>query len=59
MRFRLVLQGIAGRKILETSRLVFSEKISVNSFALPDTEGNTSGLSGREEFHNRKPMKVL
>ena len=43
--FRLVLQGIVGRKILESSRLVFSEKNSVNNyFALSDAEVNTSGL---------------
>lgn len=52
IRFRLVLLGIVSLKILESSRLVFSEKISSKNFVLLDAEGNTSVLSNGAEFHN-------
>lgn len=52
IHFRLVLPGIVSLKILESSRLVFSEKISLKNFVLLDAEDNTSVLSNRAEFHN-------
>ena len=35
-RFRLVLEGLTGKEILELSRLEFLEMFSVNNFALLD-----------------------
>ena len=40
---RLVLEGKAGKKIPESSRLEFLEKFLANSFALSDAEDNTLG----------------
>ena len=45
--FRLVLGGKTGKEILESSRLEFLEKFSVNNFVLSDAEENTSGLLNR------------
>ena len=41
--FNLVLEGQAGKEILESSRLEFLEKFSANNFALSDAEDNTFG----------------
>ena len=38
MRFRLVLEGKAGKGIFESSRYEFSEKFLGNNFALSDAE---------------------
>ena len=40
--FKLVLEGKTGKEIPESSTLEFLEKFSVNNFALPDAEDNTS-----------------
>ena len=45
--FRLVLEGKTAKKIPESSRLVFSEKLLANKFALSDAEDNTSGPLNR------------
>ena len=45
--FKLVLEGQAGKEILESSRLEFLEKFSANNFALSDAEDNTSRLLNR------------
>ena len=45
--FKLVLEGKTNKKILESSRLEFLEKFSVNNFALSDGEDNTSGSLNR------------
>ena len=39
--FRLVLEGIMGKKIPESTRLEFLEKFLAGNFALSDTEDNT------------------
>ena len=41
-RFRLDLEGKAGKEIPESSRLEFLEEFSANNFALSNAEGNTS-----------------
>ena len=45
--FRLVLEGKTTKKIPESSRLVFSEKLLANKFALSDAEDHTSGPLNR------------
>ena len=45
--FKLVLEGKAGKKITESSRLEFLEKFSANNFALSDAEDNTFKLLNR------------
>ena len=45
--FRLVLEGKTGKEIPESSRLEFLEKFLANTFALSDTEDNTSGPLNR------------
>ena len=45
--FTLVLEGKAGKGILESSRLEFLEKFSAKNFALLDAEDNTSGPLSR------------
>ena len=45
--FRLVLEGKAGKKISESSRLEFLKKFLANNFALSDAVDNTSGLLNR------------
>ena len=45
--FRLVLEGITGKEIPESSRFEFLEKFLANNFALSDVEGNTSGWLNR------------
>ena len=45
--FRLVLEGKTGKKIPESSRLEFLEKILGNNFSLSDAEDNTTGLLNR------------
>ena len=45
--FRLVLKGKTGKEIPESIRLEFSEKFPENSFALSDTDDNTSGPLNR------------
>ena len=45
--FKLVLERKTGKEILESSRLEFLEKFSVNNFALSDAEDNTSGSLNR------------
>ena len=45
--FRLVLEGKTGKEIPESSGLEIWEKCSTNSFALSDTEDNTSGPLNR------------
>ena len=42
--FRLVLEGKTGKKIPESSRLEFLEKLLAHNFALSDEEDNTSEL---------------
>lgn len=42
--FRLVLKGKVCRQLLQSSRLESPERISVNNFALRDTEDMKSGL---------------
>ena len=42
-RCRLVLEGKAGKEILDASKLEFFGKFSTSNFALPDVEDNTSG----------------
>ena len=41
-RFRLDLEGKAGKEIPESSRLEFLEEFSANNFALSNAQGNTS-----------------
>ena len=43
----LVLEGITGKEIPESSRLEFSEKFLANSFALSDAEDNIFGSLNR------------
>ena len=45
--FKLVLEGKTGKEIPESSRLEFLEKFLANTFALSDTEDNTSGPLNR------------
>ena len=45
--FRLVLEGKTGKEIPGSSRLEFLEKFLANTFALSDTEDNTSGPLNR------------
>ena len=45
--FRLVLEGISGKEIPESSRLEFLEKFSANNFPLSNAEHNTSGPLNR------------
>ena len=45
--FKLVLEWKTVKKIPESSRLEFTEKFSVNNFALLDAEDKTSGLLNR------------
>ena len=44
---RLVLKGKKGKKIPESSRLEFLQKVLGNNFALSDAEDNTSGPLNR------------
>ena len=46
-RFRLVLEGKAGKEISESSRLEFLKKFLANIFALSDAVDNSSGLLNR------------
>ena len=47
--FRLVLEGKKGKEMPESSRLEFLEKLSANTFAISDSEDNTSGsLNGAD-----------
>ena len=55
---RLVLDGKADKKKPESSRLEFSEKVSVNNFSLPDTEDNTWEPSNREGVIDLNLVKV-
>ena len=41
--FRLVQKGEEGKEILESLRLEFLAKFSLNNFALSDAEGNPQG----------------
>ena len=45
--FKLVLEGKTGKEIPESSRLEFLGKFLANTFALSDTEDNTSGPLNR------------
>ena len=45
--FRLALEGKAGKKIPESSRLEFLDKFLANNFALSEAEDNTSGPLNR------------
>ena len=45
--FRLVIEGKTVKEIPESSRLGLIERFSANSFALSDTEDNTSGPLNR------------
>ena len=56
---RLVLEGRPGKEIPESSRLEFLEKISVNNFALPDAEENTSGSSNRGGIADLPLLRTL
>ena len=39
--FKLILEGKTGKEIPESSRIEFMEKLSVNNFALSDSEDKT------------------
>ena len=45
--FRLVLEGLTGKEIPQSSRFEFWEKFLANNFALLDAEDNTSGPLNR------------
>ena len=45
--FRILLEEKTGKKIPESSRLEFLEKLSANNFGLSDVENNTSGSLNR------------
>ena len=45
--FRVVIEGKAGQKMYESSRLEFSYNVSANNFVLSDAKENTPGLLNR------------
>ena len=57
--FKLVLEGKAGTKILESSRLEFLEKLLANNFALSDAEDNTSDLLNRRGVADLSLLRTL
>ena len=57
--FKLVLEGKAGKKIPESSRLEFWAKFSANNFALSDAEDNTSGPLNRGGIADLPLLRVL
>ena len=57
--FRLVLKWKAGKDIPESSSLKFLEKFLANDFALPDAEGNTSGLLRRGGIADLPLLRTL
>ena len=57
--FKLVLEGKAGKEILESSRLEFLEKFSANNFALSDAEDNTSEPLNRGGIADLPLLKTL
>ena len=58
-KFRLVLEEKTGKEIPESTRLEFSEKFSVNNFALSDAEGNTSGQLNRAGIADLPLLRTL
>ena len=57
--FRLVLERKKGKEIPESSRLEFLEKFLANNFALPEAEGNTSGLLNRGGIADLPLLRTL
>ena len=57
--FRLVLEGITGKEILETSRFEFLEKFLANNFALSDAEDNTSAPLNRGGIADLPLLRTL
>ena len=57
--FKLVLERKTGKEILESSRLEFLEKFSVNNFALSDAEDNTSGPLNRGGIADLPLLRTL
>ena len=47
MYFQIVIEGSAGNRKLESSRILFQEKIKTNKYALSDAEDNNSGPLNR------------
>ena len=57
--FRLVIEGKTVKEIPESSRLGLIEKFSANSFALSDTEDNTSRLLNRGGIADLPLLRTL
>ena len=57
--FKLVLNGKTGKKITESARLGFLEKISAKNFALPDAEDCTSRLLNRGSIADLPLLRIL
>ena len=55
----LVLEGKAGKKIHESSRLKFLEKILVNNFSLSVAEDNLSGPLNRGDTADLHMFRIL
>ena len=57
--FRLVLEGKAGKEILESSRFEFLEKFLANNFALSETIDSTSSLLNRGGIADLPLLRTL
>ena len=57
--FRLVLEGKAGKKIPESTRLEFFKKFSANNFALSDAGDNSSGTLNRGGIEDLPLLRTL
>ena len=57
--FRLVLEGMAGKKIPGASILEFTEKFSAKHFALSDVEDNTSGQLNKGGIADLSLLRTL
>ena len=57
--FRLVLEGKAGKKIPESTRLEFFKKFSGNNFALSDAGDNSSGTLNRGGIEDLPLLRTL
>ena len=57
--FRLVLEGKTDNEIRESSKLEFLEEFLANNFALPDAEGDISGLLNRSGIIDIPLLRTL
>ena len=59
MEFQVSSRRKAGKEILESSRLKFSEKFSVYNFALSDAQDSTSEASNRKSMGGLVLLRAL